>query len=76
MESTKYTLAEDADLDAPAVSLRGWSLSGKQGDVFTDVDLEVPTGAVAVVRGPAGSGKTSFLLSLAEIGRASCRERV
>lgn len=71
MESTTDTLAEDADIDAPAVSLRGWSLSGKQGDVFTDIDLEVPIGAIAVVRGPAGSGKTSFLLSLAARMRVS-----
>ena len=74
MESTKYTLAEDADIDAPAVSLRGWSVSGKQGDVFADVDLEVPTGAVAVIRGPAGSGKTSFLLSLAGRMKVSAGE--
>ena len=74
MESTTDTLAEDADTDAPAVSLRGWSLSGKQGDVFTDIDLEVPTGAIAVVRGPAGSGKTSLLLSLAGRMRVSAGE--
>ena len=64
MESTTDTLAEDADTDTPAVSLRGWSLSGKQGDVFADIDIEVPVGAIAIVRGPAGSGKTSLLLSL------------
>ena len=74
MESTTDTLAEDADIDAPAVSLRGWSVSGKQGDVFADVDLEVPTGAVAVVRGPAGSGKTSSLLSLAGRMKVSAGE--
>ena len=71
MESTMNTLAEDTDIDAPAVAVRGWSLSGKQGDVFTDIDLEVPTGAIAVVRGPAGSGKTSLLLSLAGRMRVS-----
>ncbi|SMX67895.1 ABC transporter [Brevibacterium iodinum ATCC 49514] len=74
MESTTDTFAEDTDIDAPAVVLRGWSLSGKQGDVFTDIDLEVPTGAIAVVRGPAGSGKTSLLLSLAGRMRVSAGE--
>ncbi|WP_166974388.1 ATP-binding cassette domain-containing protein [Brevibacterium atlanticum] len=65
MESTTDTLAEDADTDSTAISLQGWSLSGKQGSVFDDIDLDVPTGAIAIVRGPAGSGKTSLLLSLA-----------
>jgi iron complex transport system ATP-binding protein len=63
MESTTDTLTEDDDIDDTAVSLSGWSMSGKQGSVFSDIDLEVPTGAIAIVRGPAGSGKTSFLLS-------------
>lgn len=65
MESTTDTLTEHEDIDDTAVSLSGWSMSGKQGSVFSDIDLEVPTGAIAIVRGPAGSGKTSFLLSLA-----------
>src|SRR5699024_6472858 len=53
------------DIDDTAVSLSGWSMSGKQGSVFSDIDLELPTGAIAIVRGPAGSGKTAFLLALA-----------
>jgi len=65
MESTTDTLTEHDDIDDTAVSLSGWSMSGKQGSVFSDIDFEVPTGAIAIVRGPAGSGKTSFLLSLA-----------
>lgn len=65
MESTTDTLTEHDDIDDTAVSLSGWSMSGKQGSVFSDIDLELPTGAIAIVRGPAGSGKTSFLLSLA-----------
>ena len=33
-------------------------------------------GSLAVLVGPSGAGKTSLLRSIAEIGRASCRERV
>ena len=71
MESTTDTLTEHDDIDDTAVALSGWSMSGKQGSVFSDIDLEVPTGAIAIVRGPAGSGKTSLLLSLAGRMRVS-----
>jgi iron complex transport system ATP-binding protein len=47
------------------IALQDWSMSGKEGKVFGDIDLEVPAGGFLIVRGPAGSGKTSFLLSIA-----------
>lgn len=65
MESATETLAEDAGTDEKSIAVHSWSMSGKQGEVFDDVDLEIPAGGLAIVRGPAGSGKTSLLLSLA-----------
>lgn len=71
MESNSQTLAEEADIATDAVHLSGWSMSGKQGDVFSDIDLDVPRGAIAIIRGAAGSGKTSLLLSIAGRMRVS-----
>ena len=65
MESTSQTLAEEPEIDTRALRLSGWGMSGKQGEVFSDVDLDVPRGAIAIVRGAAGTGKTSLLLSIA-----------
>src|SRR5690625_3659843 len=74
MQCESHTLAESTRVDSPAVWLRDWGMSGKQGDVFADVDLGVPHGAVAIIRGPAGSGKTSLLLSIAGRMRVSAGE--
>ncbi len=79
MESHLRTLAETADTTTDettgsgrgAISLRGWSMSGRQGDVFADVDLDVPAGSLAIIRGSGGTGKTSLLLSLAGRMRVS-----
>lgn len=71
MENNSQTLAEEADVETDAVHLRGWSMSGKQGNVFSDIDLDVPRGAIAIICGSAGSGKTSLLLSIAGRMRVS-----
>ncbi|RBP62532.1 ABC transporter family protein [Brevibacterium sanguinis] len=65
MVSHESAGAEAPGLGSGAIRVRDWAMSGKQGDVFADVDLDIPAGSVAIVRGPAGSGKTSLLLSLA-----------
>jgi ABC-2 type transport system ATP-binding protein len=46
----------------------GLGLRTRQGWVFRDVDLTLPRGSVAAITGPAGSGRTMLLLTLA--GRA------
>ena len=61
MQSSPQTRVDGIDQDTSAVSVRGWGMSGKQGEVFADLDLDVPVGAIAVIRGTAGSGKTSLL---------------
>jgi ABC-2 type transport system ATP-binding protein len=50
------------------IEATGLGLRTRQGWVFRDVDLTVPAGTVAAIAGPAGSGRTMLLLTLA--GRA------
>ncbi|PCC42780.1 ABC transporter ATP-binding protein [Brevibacterium aurantiacum] len=65
MQSTSQTLTDETDRTVSQVSLRDWGMSGKHGNVFSGIDLDVSPGAVAIIQGPAGSGKTSLLLSIA-----------
>lgn len=48
-----------------AVSARGLGLAGPRGAVYTDVDLDLSSGEVVALDGPAGSGRTALLLTLA-----------
>ncbi len=48
-----------------AISARGLGLRTGAGWVYRGVDLEVPAGSLAVVTGPARSGKTALLLTFA-----------
>ena len=50
------------------IEAQGLGLRTRRGWVYRDVDLEVPAGSVAAIAGPAGSGRTMLLLTLA--GRA------
>ena len=50
------------------IEARGLGLRTRRGWVYRDVDLEVPEGSVAAIAGPAGSGRTMLLLTIA--GRA------
>jgi ABC-2 type transport system ATP-binding protein len=51
------------------IEASGLGLRTRQGWVYRDVDLSVPPGSVAAITGPAGSGRTMLLLTLA--GRAA-----
>jgi ABC-2 type transport system ATP-binding protein len=56
------------------ISARGLGLRTGAGWVYRSVDLDVPAGSLAVISGPAGSGKTALLLTLA--GRMHAGEGV
>lgn len=49
---------------------RGLGLRTREGWVYRNVDLEVPGASLVVITGPAGSGKTALLLTLAGRMRA------
>jgi len=55
---------------AGSISARGLGLRTRTGWVYRDIDWDVPGGGLAVVTGPAGSGKTALLLTLAARMRA------
>ncbi|SDL79685.1 ATP-binding cassette, subfamily B [Geoalkalibacter ferrihydriticus] len=55
----------DSEAPAPQVSLRGLSFAYADKPVLSDLSLEVPTGALVGLTGPAGSGKTTLLRLLA-----------
>ena len=50
-----------------AVRAERLQLDGRRGRVFGPVDLAIPSGSLSLVTGPAGTGKTSLLLTL--VGR-------
>lgn len=47
-----------------AVVAKDLALRGSRGPVYGPLSLEVPTGSVFALTGPAGSGRTSLLLTL------------
>ena len=53
------------DTTTAAIAARGLGLRTGAGWVYRGIDLEVPAGSLAVVTGPARSGKTALLLSIA-----------
>lgn len=50
-----------------AIRAERLALSANRGPVYGPLDLDIPTGSLTVLTGPAGSGKTALLLTL--IGR-------
>ncbi|MBW8487584.1 ATP-binding cassette domain-containing protein [Actinomadura parmotrematis] len=56
--------AAGPDARGLAVETAGLSLRGPRGWVYRDARLAVPANALAALAGPAGSGRTSLLLTL------------
>ncbi|MFL6121422.1 ATP-binding cassette domain-containing protein [Actinophytocola sp.] len=56
------------------IEAAGLGLRTRQGWVYRDVDLAVPEGSLVAVAGPAGSGRTMLLLTLAGRARPSTGE--
>lgn len=53
------------DAPFPAVETAGLTLRTRRGTVYGNVTFSVPAGALAMLVGPTGSGKTALLLTLA-----------
>lgn len=48
----------------PVVCARGVGVRGRHGWIFANLEVELPPGGLAVVTGPAGSGRSTLLLCL------------
>ena len=66
--STDTVQLTEVDGSYPLLRTSGLGLRGARGWVFRDVDLDVPAAGLAAIAGPAGSGRSMLLLTLA--GRA------
>jgi ABC-type multidrug transport system ATPase subunit len=53
------------DTTTAAIAARGLGLRTSAGWVYNGIDLRVPAGSLALVTGPARSGKTALLLTVA-----------
>lgn len=62
----------DEETAPPAVVARGLSVTGPWGPVFGPLDLDVATGGLTALVGPAGSGRTALLMTLAGRMKPSC----
>lgn len=49
------------------LSLQGWNIWCHKRWLLKNISLEIPHGSMAVVAGPNGSGKTTFLRSIADV---------
>ena len=69
-ETTSTDTAQLTEVDGapPLLRASGLGLRGGRGWVFRDVDLDLPAAGLAAIAGPAGSGRSMLLLTLA--GRA------
>ncbi|GAA3819700.1 ATP-binding cassette domain-containing protein [Cellulomonas soli] len=63
--TTRPETGEAPQPAAHAVVARHLALRSSRGVVYGPVDLDVPTGTLAVVQGPQGGGRSSLLLTLA-----------
>ena len=66
-DATEECAAPSSVSTEPGLLLRGVSFSVDGRALLRDVDLHVPPGTLAVLRGPNGSGKTTLLRVLAGV---------
>jgi len=59
------------DADDELIHADGLGLRTRRGWVFRDVDLRLPAGSVTALAGPAGSGRSMLLLTVAGRARPS-----
>ncbi len=65
-EEDPVTGEPDATVELPlAIEAHGLALQGRRGRVYGPLDLDVEPGSMLLVTGPAGSGRTALLLTLA-----------
>jgi ABC-type multidrug transport system ATPase subunit len=56
---------DTVEQEPPAIAARAIAMRGPWGPVYGPVDLEVARGGVTVLVGPAGSGRTALLMTIA-----------
>lgn len=59
-----HDVGSEMDIDGVSILAHGITAKGTSGTVFEGVNLRVTPGTLAVISGPAGSGRTALLLAL------------
>ena len=72
VSETAYVYEENSSNEHPLLKVE--NLTSRNN--FYDISFELKAGEILGITGLLGSGRTGLALSLFEIGRASCRERV
>ncbi|KAJ5434324.1 ABC transporter transmembrane domain type 1 [Penicillium cf. griseofulvum] len=71
MQYMSFKGPDTTDLQAPVISMKNLSIRPSSGKiVLRDVNLEVPLGALVIIKGPVGSGKSTLLRAI--LGQTVC----
>ena len=62
-------MSSSSDAESLAIDVRGLGKSYGRTQVLRDLDLQVPWGETLIVLGPNGSGKTTFIKTLATLAK-------
>ena len=60
----------------PILEIKDLKACINNNEILKNLNLTIKSGEIHAIMGPNGSGKSTFSKIIAEIGRASCRERV
>ncbi|GAB3561195.1 ATP-binding cassette domain-containing protein [Spelaeicoccus albus] len=63
-EPVEESASDKESAPEPAIDAYRLSVSSGGSSVFHDISVQVPAGGILVIKGPAGSGKTSLALTL------------